>query len=187
LESRRHAVVLLGLVALAVPVAAAGDRASPAKRSGTVLALEYGKRGDSLVWLDRRSLEPTSRRFRLGGRSNLGWAFSPDGRRLAVGVIHAHGLRIVDLRRMKIVGRVRTPNIYVHALAWLGPRRILGEAQDIGLFSVDPVSGKALRPPRIAGNILRIKRAGNRLVLLSGWPKWTFGFARPPSSTLPGA
>lgn len=87
-----HAVVLLGLVALAVPVAAAGDRASPAKTPGTVLALEHGKRGDTLVRLDRRTLAPTSSRLKLGGRTNFGWAFSPDGRRLAIGVLPIHGL-----------------------------------------------------------------------------------------------
>ena len=174
----RHAVVLLGLVALAVPVAAAGDRASPAKSSGTVLALEWGKRGDTLVRLDRRTLAPTSSRLKLGGRTTLGWTFSPDGRRLAVGVIPAHGLRIVDVRRMKIVGRVWTPKVDLEGLSWLAPRRIVGYAQDIGLISVDPVSGKALRPPRIAGNIQEIRRAGNRLLILSGWPRWTIGFAR---------
>jgi hypothetical protein len=68
----RHAVVLLGLVALVVPVAAAGDRTSPAKPSGTVLALEWGKRGDTLVRLDRRTLAPTSGRLKLGGRTNFG-------------------------------------------------------------------------------------------------------------------
>ena len=174
----RHAVVLLGLVALAAPVAAAGDRATPARTSGTVLAIQREKRGDVLVRLDRRTFAPTSSRLRLGGRANLAWAFSPDGRRLAVGVIHAHGLRIVDLRRMKIVGRVWTPNIYVYGLSWLAPRGIVGDAQDIGLFSVDPVSGKELPPPRIAGNIQAIRHVGSRLLVVSGWPKWTIGFAR---------
>jgi hypothetical protein len=174
----RHAVVLLGLVALAAPVATAGDRAASAKSSGTVLALEWGKRSDTLVRLDRRTLTPTSRRVKLGGRTNLGWAFSPDGRRLAIGVLPIHGLRIVDVSRMKKIRRVWTPNIYIYALAWLAPRRIVGYAQDIGLFAVDPVSGKALRPPGIAGNIQEIKRAGNRLLVLSGWPRWTIGFAR---------
>jgi hypothetical protein len=174
----RHAVVLLGVVALAVPVTAAGDRATPARTSGTVLAIQREKRGDVLVRLDRRTLAPTSGRLRLGGRANLAWAFSPDGRRLAVGVIHAHGLRIVDLRRMKSVGRVWTPNIYIYGLSWLAPRRIVGDAQDIGLFAVDPASGKELRPPRIAGNIQAIRRAGSRLLVVSGWPKWTIGFAR---------
>jgi len=174
----RHAVVLLGLVALAVPVAAAGDRAMPARTSGTVLALEFGKRGDTLVRLDRRTLAPTSSRLKLGGRTNFGRAFSPDGRRLAIGVLPIHGLRIVNVSRMKKIGRVWTPNIYISVLGWLAPRRIVGYAQDIGLFAVDPVSGKALRPPRIAGNIQAIRRAGNRLLILSGWPRWTIGFAR---------
>ena len=40
------------------------------------------------------------------------------------------------------------------------------------------MSGKGLRPPRIAGNIQAIRRAGNRLLILSGWPRWTIGFAR---------
>jgi hypothetical protein len=79
---------------------------------------------------------------------------------------------------MKKIGRVWTPNIYISVLGWLAPRRIVGYAQDIGLFAVDPVSGKALRPPRIAGNIQAIRRAGNRLLILSGWPRWTIGFAR---------
>jgi hypothetical protein len=169
---------LLGLVALAVPVAAAGDRASPARTSGTVLALEFGKRGDMLVRLDRRTLAPTSSRLKLGGRTNFGRAFSPDGRRLAIGVFPIHGLRIVDVSRMKKIGRVSTPNIDISALGWLAPRRIVGYAQNTGFFAVDPVSGKVLRPPRIAGNIQAIRRAGNRLLILSGWPRWAIGFAR---------
>jgi hypothetical protein len=174
----RYAVLLLALIALGTPLAAAGDRATPAKTSGTVLAIQQGTRGDVLVRLDRRTLAPTSRGLKLGGRANLGWAFSPDGRRLAVGVLPIHGLRIVDVSRMKKIGRVWTPNIYIYALGWLAPRRIVGYAQDIGLFAVDPVSGKALRPPRIAGNIQEIRRAGNRLLILSAWPRWTIGFTR---------
>lgn len=174
----KYAVLLLGVIALGTPLAAAGNRATPAKTSGTVLAIQHGKRGDVLIRLDRRTLAPTSRRLKLGGRANLGWAFSPDGRRLAVGVIPIHGLRIVDVRSLKNVGRVWTPQIYLYGLWWLTPRRIVGVAQDIGLFAVDPVSGKPLRPPRIAGNIQDIRRAGNRLLFLSGWPKWRIGFAR---------
>jgi hypothetical protein len=174
----RYAALLLGVLALVAPVASPGDSARPIRTAGTVLAIQREKRGDVLVRLDRRTLAPTSTRLKLRGRANIAWAFSPDGRRLAVGVIHAHGLRIVDVRRMKIVGRVWTPSIYVYGLAWLGPRLIVGEAERFGLFALDPVSRKPLRPPRIAGNVQAIRRAGNRLVFLSGWPRWTIGFAR---------
>jgi hypothetical protein len=136
----RYAALLLGVLALVAPVASPGDSARPIRTAGTVLAIQREKRGDVLVRLDRRTLAPTSSRLKLRGRANIAWAFSPDGRRLAVGVIHAHGLRIVDVRRMKIVGRVWTPSIYVYRLAWLGPRLIVGEAERFGLFALDPVA-----------------------------------------------
>jgi hypothetical protein len=158
-------LILVGvvLVALIAPVAATGDLASSGKAPDTVLALGRSTRSDFLVRLDGVSLKPLSRRLSLGGHS-YAWSFSPDNKRLALGVDRALGIRIVDVRRLRRVGRIETWNGDVQALAWLSPRRIVG-VENTGLFAVDPVAKKRLRLP-LDGEIVLTQRAGSMLALI---------------------
>jgi hypothetical protein len=161
----RPALLVLALVALAAPVAATGEQAAPAKVKGTVLATEWSRAQDFLVRVDADSLRPVSKRLPLGGRVSA-WSFSPDGRRLAIGFTQTHIVRIVDVRRMKPIGRIPTWSGWIRALAWVSPRRLLGE-EPAGLFLLDPVARKRLPSPQTPGTVLAAQRAGNRLVLLA--------------------
>jgi hypothetical protein len=164
----RPALLVLALVALAAPVAATGEQAAPAKVKGTVLATEWSRKQDFLVRVDADSLRPVSKRIPLGGHV-YSWSFSPDGRRLAIGFTQTHIVRIVDVRRMKPIGRIPTWSGWVRSLAWVSPRRLLGE-EPAGLFLLDPVARKRLASPNTPGTVLAAQRAGNRLVLLAAPP-----------------
>jgi hypothetical protein len=171
----KRAVLVLLLVMLAAPVAATGDRAVSAKPEGTVLAIQESRRGDFLVRLDARTLRPVSRRLSLSGHT-FAWSFSPDGRRLALGVDRLRGVRIVDPRRMKQIGQIPTWSGGIHTLAWVAPRRIIGW-EGAGLFALDPIARKRLPSPATPGDVLLVQRAGNRLLLLTG-PAQEIGSAR---------
>jgi hypothetical protein len=163
------------LVALAVPVSAAGERS--ASTADTVLAIESGRRYDSLVRLNAQTLEPTGARVALRDKLSHGYAFRPDGRRVAIPSVAAHGLRVFDTRSLKRAGRVWLSDVYVREYAWMAPRRVVGFGQE-GVFAVDPVGGKPLRAPAIPLEIVDVRRVGNRLVFLFGRPRWAIGTAR---------
>ena len=167
-------VVLIALLALALPVAAAGERARTAE---TVIAVEGGPRYDTLVRLDAQTLRPTGARLALRDRLSRAYAFSPDRRRVAIPSVSARGLRVFDVATLKRAGRVRLADPYLREHAWLGPRRIVGFGQQ-GVFAVDPVSGKALRAPAVPPEIVDVRPIGSRLVFLFARPRWTIGTAR---------
>jgi hypothetical protein len=172
----RNAALLVALVALALPVSAAGERASSTKTADRVLAIEPGRRYDSLVRLNAQTLEPTGAKLALRDKLSHAYAFRPDGRRVAIPSVAAHGLRVFDTRSLKRAGRVWLSDVYVGEYAWMAPRRIVGFGQE-GVFAVDPVAGKPLRTPAIPPEIVDVRRVGNRLVFLFGRPRWT-GTAR---------
>jgi hypothetical protein len=162
----RAALVVFALVALAAPLGASGEQAGPVKVAGAVLAIESSRGQDYLVRVDATSLRPLSKRLALGGHA-YAWSFSPDGRRLALGVDRVHGVLIVDVRRMKAIGRIQTWSGGISTLAWVSPRRLIGW-EPAGLFMLDPLARKRLPSPESPGDTLLAMRAGNRLVLLAG-------------------
>jgi hypothetical protein len=166
--SRAALTLALAWVALAAPVAATGEGASPAKMTGTLLAIESSRAQDFLVRLDANSLRRVSKRFPLGGHA-YAWSFSPNGRRLAIGFTQRHGVRIFDVRRMKPIARIPTWSGGIGTLAWVSPRRLLGW-EHAGLFLLDPVARKRLPSRQNPANVLIAQRAGNRLVLLGEAP-----------------
>lgn len=172
----RRVVLVLTLLALAAPIAATGERTSTAKSPPSVLAVQTSKGGDSLVRLNGSSLAPSSKRLKLGGFASYAYAFSPDGRRLAIGVDRLHGFRIVDVRSLKNIGRVQTWSSAISILEWMAPRRIIGYEQ-AGFFAVDPVTRRKLRSPDLTGSVQAHVRVGNSLVVLLA-PSWEIGPAR---------
>jgi hypothetical protein len=170
----KNALLALAVVALAVPVAATGDQLAEQKVAGGVLAIESSRAGDLLVRVDAQTLKPRSKGLALGGHA-FAWSFSPDGRRLALGV-GRQGVVIVDARRMKRLGRIPTWSGGIASLAWVSPRRIVGW-EGAGLFRLDPVARKRLWSPQSPGDVLKVSRAGNRLVLLAA-PTQQIGEAR---------
>jgi hypothetical protein len=166
--SRAAVVLTLAVVALVAPVGATGDGASPAKMTGTALAIESSRAQDFLVRVDANSLRRVSKRLPLGGHA-YAWSLSPNGRRLAIGFTQRHGVRIIDIRRMKPIARIPTWSGGIGTLAWVSPRRILGWEQ-AGLFLLDPVGRKRLPSRENPARVLIAQRAGNRLVLLGEAP-----------------
>lgn len=173
----RNAALFVAVVALTLPVAAAGERASSTKTADTVLAIEPGRRYDSLVRLNAQTLEPTGAKLALRDKLSHAYAFRPDGRRVAIPSVAAHGLRVFDTRTLKRAGRVWLSDVYVGEYVWMAQRRIVGFGQE-GVFAVDPVAGKPLRTPAIPPEIVDVRRVGNRLVFLFGRPRWAVGAAR---------
>lgn len=171
----KTAALGLLLIALAVPVSTAGERA--ASTADTVLAIEPGRRYDSLVRLNAQTLEPTGAKLALRDKLSHAYAFRPDGRRVAIPSVAAHGLRVFDTRTLKRAGRVWLPDVSMGEYAWMAPRRIVGFGQE-GVFAVDPTNGKPLRTPAIPPEIVDVRRVGNRLVFLFGRPRWAIGTAR---------
>jgi len=160
----RLAVLAFAAVALAAPVTATGDLAAREKPAGTVLAIESSRGQDYLVRVDRESLRAVSKRVAVGGHA-YAWSLSPDGRRLALAVDRANGVRVFDARRLKRLGHVRTWSGGISAIAWLSPRRLVGW-EPAGLFMLDPIGRKRLASPRASGEVVSAQRAGNQLVLL---------------------
>jgi hypothetical protein len=154
-------------VGIASPTGNGGPERTRAHRSmpTTVLAMRSGRSGGELLRLDSRTLAPADRKRVALGQGPGGWARSPDGTRLAIGVPRALGLRIVDLTRMRAIGDVKTRNGEILAAAWLTPRRIVG-VEATGLFVVDPLSRKLVQAAPLDGHPVGVGRTADALVLL---------------------
>jgi hypothetical protein len=162
------ATLLVGVLALGVasPTETVASPQRAAKTPATVLALRsVERRGIELVRLDRRTLAPASKRRVFVGKSLGAWALSPDGRRVAVGVEEALGVRIVDGVKMRRLGSIRTRNGQVRAIAWLTPNRIVG-VEATGIFVVDPIARRLVAARPTEGQVLAVGRTAQALVLL---------------------
>jgi hypothetical protein len=181
------ALLLVGLLGLGIasPTETAANREKAAKPPATVLAWRpVNRRGVELVRLDRRSLGIASKRRVLVGKSTSAWARSPDGRRIAVGVDEALGIRVIDAIKMRRAGAIGTRNGQVRAMAWLTPNRIVG-AEETGIFVVDPVARRLVSARATEGQVLGATRTANALVLLLA-PDDGIGRARLATLTADG-
>jgi hypothetical protein len=171
------AIAALLTVGIASPTDTGARHVRMGKKPSTVVAMRSAPRSSvALLRLDRRTLAPVGKRRVALGQSPGAWAVSPDGKRLAVGVEEALGLRIVDLTRMRRIADITTRNGLILGAAWLTPRRIVG-VEETGVFVVDPVKRRLLRSEPLDGFPVGVSRAGNSLVLLLS-PVDQIGFAR---------
>jgi hypothetical protein len=172
----KHALLVVALVALGMPVAATGDLASEHKTPRTVLAIESSAVGSQLVRLDAQSLKPVSKRVWLGGSASA-WALSPDGRRLAVALVGDFVIRIIDASRLSHLAAIRSRDRYTSVLAWPAARRLVWLGAD-RVFVADPVTRKRLSTAMLPGAfIMAVQRVGNTLALLAA-PTGEIGPAR---------
>jgi hypothetical protein len=138
-----------------------------------------GDRPPMLVRLDSRSLRPLPGRWlRLDG-SVAGYGWSPDRSVLALGDSDESVLHLVDVGRMRLLGKVRlgapgAPQWF----AWLGPRRLVAVAEDSpgdpaaepgesSVLLVDPLSRRVLQRRRLEGRTASFVVLRDRVVMLT--------------------
>ncbi len=138
-------------------------------RATAVLALVAAYNGSRLAWLDPATLRPLAKGSVALPGGAWGPVFSPAGRYVALGGSGSVGIRIVDLRRMKLVAHVARRSSYrrVTPLAWPERRRLLAldsptDAQGAtdSLLAIDPVERQ------IVGRTVRASSA-------RAWRSWT--------------
>jgi hypothetical protein len=114
-------IVPLLAVCAGLAVASGSAAAEPGR---PLLALVGNGTTESVAWLDGTSLEPLpGRRQVYVGLHDIPHAFSPDGWLLALGSGRTASVVVVDLRAMRLLGKLATRS--TSALAWLSARRLL--------------------------------------------------------------
>lgn len=182
---RRIAALAVLAIAIAGAGASGAESSAPVTlaRSSAVLAIVPADARDytRLAWLDPATLKQLPRgsvQLPSGGWSPV---LSPARRYVALGGAGTAGIRIVDVRSMKVVARVaRQPwNRQVRPLAWLEPRRLLAleypqsaAGAPEALLAIDPVSKRVLSrtPQRSTGKLwAEWATAKRRLITLIRW------------------
>jgi hypothetical protein len=169
-------LVLFGLVGSST---GSGSAVRVPAKSASELAIVPAYNGSRLAWLDPSTLRPLKRAsVALPGGA---WSpvRSPAGQYVALGGVGSTGVRVVDVRRMKLTAQVarRSSQRYLRPLAWPSPRRLLvldypqnAQGTPEALLAIDPVSKKVVgRTVRasVAYAWTEWASAGQRLVLLS--------------------
>jgi hypothetical protein len=150
----------------------------------------YGLAGPPprLVRVDPVTLRPLPGRPVTPAGHNFGWSFSPDRSRLALGSDTPRAeLRLVDLKRMRVLGDVklaRTGSVF--ATAWAGGRRLLAVVVTPGccglgntiVTGVDTARLRVLWRRRLGGSLQAGERFRRSLVLVLGPPGRRIGGSR---------
>jgi hypothetical protein len=167
------AIALACGVALAagLDITPGGGRAAPAP---VLLGVAHEGQGRWLVRVDPVSLRPLpGRRLRL--RAPLGaWALSPGDRRLAAVTGGAPVLELIDVERMRTLGRMRiSARGSPAAVIW--PRRdrlwiVLNASGTTTVVTVDPIAQWVLARRRLAGGLARVAASPDGPVLLLAPP-----------------
>jgi hypothetical protein len=143
----------------------------PASRPAVLLGVAHDAGGSKLVRVAPVSLRPLpGRRLRLQGPLEA-WALSPDDRRLAAVTDRASVLQLIEVERMRTVGRVRTlARGSPAAVVW--PRRdrlwivLSGAAGTTTVVTVDAIAKRVLARRRLAGRLARVAASPDGPVLL---------------------
>jgi hypothetical protein len=131
-----------------------------------------------LVRVEPDTLRPVEGRRVPVARDPLGWSFSPDGSRLALGSV-APGvrLRLVGLRGLRVLGDVQVARRgSIAGTAWAGPRRLLVVAVTPGccgagdtiVSGIDPDRRRVLWRRKLGGSLQAGERLRRGLVLVLG-------------------
>jgi hypothetical protein len=161
------AVLAAACVAAAAAASLRGGEAAPTvavRSSAGVFAWTNGK----LMRVDPVTLQAKGRRLAI----DLGaTAFSPDRSTLAVGS-HAPLVVLIDLRRMRLVGRRIDlgRNVFVDTLHWLDPKTIAAVAwgDPPKLLLVDVAKRRVVERRDLTGVVFARARTRDALVLLVG-------------------
>jgi hypothetical protein len=162
----RHALVAVALVcggALAAGLAST-DEDDPAARPAVLL----GVANDKLVRVAPVSLRPLPGRGLRLEEPPAAWALSPDDRLLAA--VTDRALQVIDVERMRAIGRVPAPaRGSPAAVFW--PRRdrlwiVRRGAVATTVVTVDPIAQQVVARRRLAGGLVRVAESADGPVLL---------------------
>lgn len=176
----RHAFAAVALAAVVGLAVRAGEETAPERRTVAPPALVLGVSNDGGErWLTRIapvSLHPLpGRRMRLG-RPLEAWAASPGRARLAALSGRASLLHLIDVGRMRTLGRVRTrargsPAIVMwprRDRLWIVLERLAEGSTTVA--AVDPVAARVVALRRLAGVVVRAAESPEGPVLLLAPP-----------------
>jgi hypothetical protein len=168
-------VILLALVALALPATSAAPSATwPATSAGTgpLLGLVY-EGAWRLAHIESDSLEASGRRVYVGPNSGS-WAFSPDRSLVAVAAQTVTGrsvVRIIDAVSLAQQAMVRL-TYDSGAIAWPARNRLVAlspgryGASIVEVVSYDPLARRVVHRRKVTGTLLRTARTPDGLALL---------------------
>jgi hypothetical protein len=152
----------LVVAVLALPAAHASTLTVP----GLVYTPGYGN--SIVTGYDPETLVRNGPRLRLGGNANS-WSWSPRRRYLAV-ASYPQRLTVIDVRALRVVGRVRLAA--GGGVTWLGPERVavlIDTPRGVLVSVVDTVAGRVLRRALIPRMVaLEFDRLPGGLVFLAG-------------------
>jgi len=179
----RYAFVAVALASAVALAARAGLDATRESGSPAPPAVLLGVTSDGgarwLVRVGPVSLRPLpGRRMRLG-RPLEAWALSPGGSRLAAVSDRASVLHVIDVERMRTLGRLRTrARGSPAAIVWPRPDRLWVVLARPGccavgsttVVAVDPIAEQVVARRRLAGGLVRVAGSPDGPVLLLAPP-----------------
>lgn len=175
---RALAVAVAAVCVASLPAAARGvPQAAPsparaAAEAAPVLGIDFFARDGLLAWFDPLTLRPLRGRKVPLARHFSSWSFSADRSLLALGGGETADVRLVDARRMRLLGDVPLgPGEGVGGVSWLRPDRLLalvvgGRAGALAV--VDPQRRRVLRRVPLPRPVWEAVRLPDGLVLLLG-------------------
>jgi hypothetical protein len=195
----RHALLAIAIASIVlIAVLAREDTipdGAPAASSAPLLGVAHDGGARWLVRVAPVSLLPLpGRRLRLDAPLEA-WALSPDGSRLAAVTDGAAVLRLMDVERMRALGRLRTrARGSPAAVVWTRPNRLwivlalpgccaLGSTT---VVTVDTVARRVVARSRLAGGLARVAASPDGPVLLLA-PSGVIGPARLATVDAAGA
>jgi hypothetical protein len=195
----RHALAAIALVSTALLAVLArehtGRERGTAEPPAPLLGVVHDGAGRWLVRVAPVSLLPLpGRRLRLEAPLEAS-ALSPGGLRLAAVTDRGSVVRLIDVRRMRMVGRLRTRERGSPvAVVWPRPGRLwivlaLRGCCDLGstaVVTVDPIAQRVVARRRLAGGLARVAASPDGPVLLLA-PPTTIGAATVASVDAAGA
>jgi hypothetical protein len=179
----RHALAAAALASAVVLAALAREDAAreggPTAPPGSLLGVTDDGGARRLVRVAPFTLRPLpGRRLRLEAPLEA-WALSPGGSRLAAVTGRASVLRLIDVERMRTLGRLRTrARGSPAAVVWPRPRRLWIVLALPGccargsttVVTVDPIARRVLARRRLAGGLARVAATPDGPVLLLAPP-----------------
>jgi hypothetical protein len=161
------------LVAAVSALASVAVAASPAAPTAPVLGIALDGGQGHLARLDADTLRPLRTSTFLTNGYTVAPALSPDGATVALGSTSFIGVRLVDIRslRLKAEVRLRLSGAHVVASAWPSRTRLVvaavrGNPATVVFVTVDPARGKVVNVRRLSGTPVRAARTADGLAVL---------------------